>query len=154
MGEVLVKQLLETYRGYRTAALNAKVIGVITFVSRILGLVREMIIASYFGPSSVLSAFKYAFVLPNLFTVTSIFCGFYAITLCSGEAGPVQLYQAALADSPDAKKAYDALKAQAGNYIYKGETNDPDTMFAVYLLNELAPKYGSILSSTSESPSP
>jgi CDP-diacylglycerol--serine O-phosphatidyltransferase len=40
---------------------------------------------------------KLMFVLPNLFTVTSIFCGFYAITLCSGEAGPVQMYQAALA---------------------------------------------------------
>ncbi len=40
---------------------------------------------------------KLMFVLPNLFTVTSIFCGFYAITLCSGEAGPVQFYQAALA---------------------------------------------------------
>ncbi|RKH89040.1 CDP-diacylglycerol--serine O-phosphatidyltransferase [Corallococcus sp. AB045] len=40
---------------------------------------------------------KLMFVLPNLFTVTSIFCGFYAITLCSGEAEPVQLYQAALA---------------------------------------------------------
>ncbi|MBI3181776.1 MAG: CDP-diacylglycerol--serine O-phosphatidyltransferase [Myxococcales bacterium] len=37
------------------------------------------------------------FVLPNLFTVTSIFCGFYAITLCAGEASPAQLYQAALA---------------------------------------------------------
>ncbi|MBZ4421209.1 CDP-diacylglycerol--serine O-phosphatidyltransferase [Myxococcus sp. RHSTA-1-4] len=40
---------------------------------------------------------KLMFVLPNLFTVTSIFCGFYAITLCTGDAGPVQLYQAALA---------------------------------------------------------
>ena len=37
------------------------------------------------------------FVLPNLFTVTSIFCGFYAITLCAGDATPAQLYQAALA---------------------------------------------------------
>lgn len=37
------------------------------------------------------------FVLPNLFTVSSIFCGFYAMTLCSGEAPPVALYQAALA---------------------------------------------------------
>src|SRR5260370_6998160 len=37
------------------------------------------------------------FVLPNLFTLTSIFCGFYAITLCAGEATPAQLYQAALA---------------------------------------------------------
>ncbi len=37
------------------------------------------------------------FVLPNLFTVSSIFCGFYAITLCNGDASPTQLYQAALA---------------------------------------------------------
>ncbi len=40
---------------------------------------------------------KLMFILPNLFTVTSILCGFYAMTLCSGEAGPTQLYQAALA---------------------------------------------------------
>ncbi|MFT3706313.1 MAG: CDP-diacylglycerol--serine O-phosphatidyltransferase [Archangium sp.] len=37
------------------------------------------------------------FVLPNLFTVSSIFCGFYAMTLCVGDASPSQLYQAALA---------------------------------------------------------
>lgn len=37
------------------------------------------------------------FVLPNLFTVSSIFCGFYAMTLCTGDSGPTQLYQAALA---------------------------------------------------------
>ncbi|MFZ5470233.1 MAG: CDP-diacylglycerol--serine O-phosphatidyltransferase [Myxococcota bacterium] len=40
---------------------------------------------------------KLMFVLPNLFTVTSIFCGVYALTLCAGEATPTQLYQAALA---------------------------------------------------------
>jgi CDP-diacylglycerol--serine O-phosphatidyltransferase len=40
---------------------------------------------------------KLLFILPNLFTVTSILCGFYALTLCAGEAGPPQLYQAALA---------------------------------------------------------
>lgn len=39
---------------------------------------------------------KLMFVLPNLFTVSSIFCGFYAMTLCAGEATPRQLYQAAL----------------------------------------------------------
>src|SRR5258706_13614567 len=37
------------------------------------------------------------FVLPNLFTVSSIFCGFYALTLCCGDASPAALYQAALA---------------------------------------------------------
>jgi CDP-diacylglycerol--serine O-phosphatidyltransferase len=40
---------------------------------------------------------KLMFVLPNLFTVTSIFCGFYALSLTTGEATPLQLYQAALA---------------------------------------------------------
>ena len=40
---------------------------------------------------------KLMFVLPNLFTVTSIFCGFYALTLCAGDASPQHLYQAALA---------------------------------------------------------
>jgi len=38
------------------------------------------------------------FVLPNLFTASSILCGFYAATLCSvTEATPIALYQAALA---------------------------------------------------------
>jgi CDP-diacylglycerol--serine O-phosphatidyltransferase len=40
---------------------------------------------------------KAMFVLPNLFTLSSIFLGFYALTLCAGEATPAQLYQAALA---------------------------------------------------------
>jgi CDP-diacylglycerol--serine O-phosphatidyltransferase len=40
---------------------------------------------------------KAMFVLPNLFTVSSIFLGFYAMTLCAGDPTPVQLYQAALA---------------------------------------------------------
>ena len=44
-----------------------------------------------------MKARKLLFVLPNLFTVSSIFCGFYALTLCSGEASPGHLYQAALA---------------------------------------------------------
>ena len=39
---------------------------------------------------------KWLFVLPNLFTVTSILCGFYALTLCVGEASPKHLYLAAL----------------------------------------------------------
>ena len=39
---------------------------------------------------------KLLFVLPNLFTLSSIFCGFYAITLCSGETTGDQLYRASL----------------------------------------------------------
>ena len=37
------------------------------------------------------------FVLPNLFTCSSIFLGFYAMTLCAGDVSPAQLNQAALA---------------------------------------------------------
>jgi len=40
---------------------------------------------------------KAMFVLPNLFTVSSILLGFYALTLCAGDATPIELYQAALA---------------------------------------------------------
>ena len=40
---------------------------------------------------------KAMFVLPNLFTVSSIFCGFYAIVLASGDASPSHIYRAALA---------------------------------------------------------
>lgn len=40
---------------------------------------------------------KAMFVLPNLFTVSSIFCGFYAMVLASGDPSPRQFYQAALA---------------------------------------------------------
>lgn len=40
---------------------------------------------------------KAMFVLPNLFTISSVFCGFYAIVLAAGEPTPKQLYQAALA---------------------------------------------------------
>lgn len=40
---------------------------------------------------------KAMFVLPNLFTVSSILLGFYALTLCAGTATPENLYRAALA---------------------------------------------------------
>jgi len=40
---------------------------------------------------------KAMFVLPNLFTVSSILLGFYAMTLCAGEPSPEQLNRAALA---------------------------------------------------------
>lgn len=39
---------------------------------------------------------KAMFVLPNLFTVSSIFCGFYSITLCLDSPEPIHLYRAAI----------------------------------------------------------
>ena len=40
---------------------------------------------------------KTFFILPNLFTLSNVFCGFFALTLCAGDATLGQLYQAALA---------------------------------------------------------
>jgi putative peptidoglycan lipid II flippase len=46
---------------------HAKLIGTITFLSRILGLAREVVAANFFGAGAVWSAFQYAFTIPNLF---------------------------------------------------------------------------------------
>ncbi len=39
---------------------------------------------------------KSLFILPNLFTCSSIFCGFYAILICAGDPGDDEFYRAAL----------------------------------------------------------
>lgn len=46
---------------------SAKVISICTLLSRILGLARDMICASYFGTGMVWDAFTVAFRIPNLF---------------------------------------------------------------------------------------
>ncbi|MDR2849920.1 MAG: hypothetical protein LBW77_05190, partial [Verrucomicrobiota bacterium] len=43
------------------------VVGLMTAVSRTLGLVREMAMAYFFGTSALKSAFDIAFIVPNLF---------------------------------------------------------------------------------------
>lgn len=40
---------------------------------------------------------KATFALPSLFTLSSVFCGFYAVLLATGEAAPEDLYRAGLA---------------------------------------------------------
>jgi len=40
---------------------------------------------------------KTFFILPNLFTISGIFCGFFSISLSASGSSPEQLYQAALA---------------------------------------------------------
>ena len=39
---------------------------------------------------------KSLFILPNLFTLSSIFCGFYAVVLSGGNPTPDDLYRASL----------------------------------------------------------
>ncbi|HEY1685091.1 MAG TPA: murein biosynthesis integral membrane protein MurJ [Tepidisphaeraceae bacterium] len=46
---------------------NAKVVALLTFFSRVLGLVRESVAARCFGAGEVWSAFTFAFAIPNLF---------------------------------------------------------------------------------------
>lgn len=51
----------------KTFVSHAKLIGMITFLSRLLGMARESIAANYFGGGMVYSAFQFAFTVPNLF---------------------------------------------------------------------------------------
>jgi putative peptidoglycan lipid II flippase len=53
--------------GDRQFVAHAWLIGSITFVSRILGMIREIVAAHFFGAGAVWSAFQYAFTIPNLF---------------------------------------------------------------------------------------
>ena len=46
---------------------NISIVALATVASRVLGLVREIVIAAYFGTSALNSAFVSAFTLPNLF---------------------------------------------------------------------------------------
>src|SRR4051794_2015762 len=51
----------------KTFLQHAKLIGVITFASRIVGLAREVVAGHYLGTGVVASAFTVAFTIPNLF---------------------------------------------------------------------------------------
>src|SRR5437763_912370 len=54
-------------RATRSFVGHAKLIGVLTLVSRVLGLLREVVAGHYLGTGLVASAFTVAFVVPNLF---------------------------------------------------------------------------------------
>ncbi|MBP5511695.1 MAG: murein biosynthesis integral membrane protein MurJ [Kiritimatiellae bacterium] len=51
----------------RSILQNAVVVGVMTAMSRVLGLVREIAMGYFFGTSALKSAFDLAFLVPNLF---------------------------------------------------------------------------------------
>src|SRR3954467_11402680 len=68
MSDVAIKLPFETReKSAKTFVSHAKLIGVITFLSRLLGMARESIAANYFGANAVYSAFTFAFTIPNLF---------------------------------------------------------------------------------------
>ena len=57
----------ETVSTHQSLARSAGVIGSFTFVSRVLGFGRDILIAKFFGTSIVAEAFVVSFKLPNLF---------------------------------------------------------------------------------------
>jgi putative peptidoglycan lipid II flippase len=76
---------------------HARVIGLITLVSRVLGLVREIAIARFFGASAITDAFNWAFMLPNLFrkllgegALSAAFIPLYAKAVRRSEEGTDQ----------------------------------------------------------------
>ena len=54
-------------RQQRSFVSHARLISVLTLISRFFGLAREMAQANYFGTGLVAGAFRVAFTVPNLF---------------------------------------------------------------------------------------
>jgi putative peptidoglycan lipid II flippase len=53
--------------GNRSFIAHARLMAGVTFLSRILGMVRESVVANFFGAGPIWSAFTFAFTVPNLF---------------------------------------------------------------------------------------
>lgn len=54
-------------KGYLPILRSVSVVGIMTALSRVLGLVREIVMGHFFGTSALKSAFDVAYVAPNLF---------------------------------------------------------------------------------------
>jgi putative peptidoglycan lipid II flippase len=81
---------------------HAKLISVLTLCSRILGMLRESVMANYFGATAVAQAFTVAFAVPNLFrkllgegALSAAFIPLYASALKSGDEKEAQRFAAA-----------------------------------------------------------
>jgi putative peptidoglycan lipid II flippase len=71
---------------------HAKLISILTLLSRILGMARESVVANYFGATVVAQAFSVAFSIPNLFrkllgegALSAAFIPLYAQAIKSGD---------------------------------------------------------------------
>jgi putative peptidoglycan lipid II flippase len=78
----------------RSFVSHAKLIGIITFLSRLVGLGREMIAFRCFGDTGVWAAWKVAFTVPNLFrkllgegALSAAFVPLYAQAIAREQAG-------------------------------------------------------------------
>jgi putative peptidoglycan lipid II flippase len=80
---------------------HAKLISILTLLSRILGMLRESVVANYFGPTVVAQAFSVAFSIPNLFrkllgegALSAAFIPLYAQSVKSGDEAATQKFAA------------------------------------------------------------
>src|ERR1700728_4287583 len=81
---------------------HAKLISVLTLLSRFLGMARESVVANYFGATVVAQAFTVAFSIPNLFrkllgegALSAAFIPLYAQSLKSGDEAQANRFAAA-----------------------------------------------------------
>jgi putative peptidoglycan lipid II flippase len=81
---------------------HAKLISVLTLCSRILGMLRESVMANYFGATAVAQAFTVAFSIPNLFrkllgegALSAAFIPLYAKALKSGDKKEAERFASA-----------------------------------------------------------
>jgi putative peptidoglycan lipid II flippase len=76
---------------------HARLISLLTLVSRILGMARETVMSAYFGAGPVSAAFSFAFRVPNLFrkllgegALSAAFIPLYAQAIKDGEPADVE----------------------------------------------------------------
>src|SRR4051794_13342591 len=88
----------------------AKIIGLLTLASRVLGLLREMVSAHFLGTGLVASAFTVAFTIPNLFrklfgegALSAAFIPLYAKAVKESEEKKVSEEKAGRNDCPTAE---------------------------------------------------
>jgi len=111
---------------------HAKVVGLFTLASRVLGLLREIVSAHYLGTGLIASAFTVAFTIPNLFRKL---LGEGALS-----AAFIPLYAKALKDERDRTEAPAADSSAADSAVlaedFAGEGSSAD--FAAAGINLLA----------------
>jgi len=81
---------------------HAKLISILTLLSRILGMARESVVANYFGATVVAQAFSVAFSIPNLFrkllgegALSAAFIPLYAQAVKTGDKDEANRFAAA-----------------------------------------------------------
>jgi putative peptidoglycan lipid II flippase len=88
----IAKEPSSAAKSRRSVLSHARLIGILTLASRVLGMAREGVMSTYFGAGPVSSAFGFAFRVPNLFrkllgegALSAAFIPLYAQALKGGD---------------------------------------------------------------------